>query len=42
MNFNHLNDIIEKKKSRLCFSADFTNKKDLLFWVDLVIQISVY
>lgn len=36
MNLNHLNDIIEKKKSRLCFSADFTKKKDLLFWVNLV------
>ena len=31
-----LRKIIEEKKTRLCFSADLTNKKDLFNWIHKV------
>lgn len=32
----NLQKIMEKKNTRLCFSADFTKKNDLLLWASLV------
>jgi orotidine 5'-phosphate decarboxylase subfamily 1 len=31
-----LDNIIENKKTRLCFSADFIYKKDLFYWITLL------
>ena len=31
-----INDIIKKKKSRLCFSADFTTQSELFGWINLI------
>ena len=36
ININKIDEIMDKKQTRLCFSADFTLKKDLLFWTNLV------
>ena len=30
-----LNDIIKEKKTNICFSADFTNSSELLYWIEL-------
>lgn len=31
-----LKDIIDSKKTRLCFSADFTKTKDLIKWIEIL------
>lgn len=36
ININKIDEIMDKKQTRLCFSADFTLKEDLLFWANLV------